>query len=311
MPSWQQLLDAVLAPGRLERVLVAAAGIAAVVVAARLAVALGERAVERLLRAERGGPELAARLVTLRSLLRSVLRYGVTLAAAVAVLALLGINPGALLAGIGIAGLAVGFGAQSLVRDVIAGFFILYEDQFRVGEHVAVDGVEGVVEEMGLRVTRIRDFGGQLHIVPNGTIQRVTNFSRGPMRVLFPVLVAHEADVDRAMAAIQRACDALRAEDPRVVEGPRVLGVSNLTPNGVEILVWAMARAGEQWDVERRLRAQIKRALDAEGIEVPYPRRVMITVPPGAERAAQGTAAAGEAAPAGPAAPPGEAGGVR
>lgn len=299
-PVWQRLQDAVLEPGRLERALLAVAGTVAVLVAARVVVRLGERAVDRLLRAERRAPELAARLVTLRSLLRSLLRYGVTLAAAVAILALLGINPGALLAGIGIAGLALGFGAQNLVRDVIAGFFILYEDQFRVGEHVAIDGIEGVVEEMGLRVTRIRDFGGQLHVVPNGTIQRVTNFARGPLRVLFPVLVAHEADVDRAMAAIQRACDALRAEDPRVVEGPRALGVSNLTPNGVEILVWALARPGQQWDVERQLRIRIKRVLDAEGIEVPYPRRVMITVPGGAEPARPAAAGEGAAAPSHP-----------
>lgn len=273
----------------------------AVLLAAHAAVRFGARAIDGLF--DRAGRDerllKAGKAVTLSGLLKSVLRYGVDIGAVLVGLSIFGVPPGALFAGVGIAGLAIGFGAQNLVRDVISGFFILFEDQFHVGEYVETDGVGGIVEEMGLRVTKIRDFGGQLHIIPNGRIERVTNYSRGPMRVLFTVGIAIEEDVERAMAVMQRACDQVAAEDRRIVEGPRVLGVSSVDGLSVEVMIWAKTEPMEQWDVERKLRLRIKQALEAEGIAIAYPRQVLVpTGPPqpgaGARQAAQaGDAGAG------------------
>ena len=274
---WTALVE----PARVARLLQALAGSAAVIVGAHLLIWLGTGAIARFFEETGQARRLLAsgRADTLRGLLASVLRYGVDTAALLILLTLFGVPWPSLLAGVGIAGLAIGFGAQNLVRDVISGFFILFEDQFRVGDHVQTDGVEGIVEEMGLRVTRIRDFGGQLHILPNGRIERVTNFSRGPMRVMFPVPIAYDADVDRAITAVEQACAEFGAGDDRVLEGPRVLGLSNISDARVELLVWARVRNGQQWDVERELRLAIKRALDQARFRPPVAAPIVLASP--------------------------------
>ena len=249
------------------------------IIAAHLLIRIGVLLIDQVF--ERAGADTrmldATRAVTLRGLLKSVLRYTVDIGALILVLSNLGFNTTGLLASVGVASLAIGFGAQNLVRDVITGFFILFEDQFRVGDYIeTVDGVSGIVEEMGFRVTKVRDFGGQLHILPNGRIERVTNYSRGPMRVLFTVGIPYEEDIDRAIEIMQRAAEAYAKTDPRIVEGPKVLGVDALGNSVIPIQVWAKTQPMEQWDVARQLRRVIKKALDEAGIETPYPRQVWI-----------------------------------
>jgi len=244
-----------------------------VLLAARLAIVLLVRLVDRVAsRAPRHPRVLDRRRVqTLAAVAKSVIRYALDFVALVTSLSLLGVDTSSLLLGAGIAGLAVGFGAQNLVRDVLTGFFILLEDQYAVGDYVSLGGVEGVVEEIGLRTTLIRAPGGELHILPNGTIQRVTNFSRGPLRVLFEVEVPYEEDTARARQVLQEAFDRYAADSGCVVEGPRVLGVARLSPTGVALLVWARVKAMEHWAVERDLKLVAKEALDRAGI--PIPRR--------------------------------------
>ncbi len=208
---------------------------------------------------------------TLRSLLKSVVRYAVYIFAGVAILDQLGIDTRSLLAGAGLVGVALGFGAQNLVRDVINGFFILFEDQFGVGDYVTIDDASGIVEAIGLRTTHIRAFGGELHIVPNGQITKVTNHMGSAMRVLFGVTVGYEADVDRAVDALSRDFEKARAEIPDIVEGPTVLGVNSLGESGVELLVVAKTKPMEQWRVERELKKRVKAVLTREGIPIPYP----------------------------------------
>lgn len=217
------------------------------------------------------------RLRTLKYLTLSAMRYSLYFLAGTMILQTFNFPIASLLAGAGILGLAVGFGAQNLVRDIISGFFILLENQFSVGDHVKVGEIEGIVEEIGLRTTTIKNFAGQMQIVPNGEISIVTNFvSTESIRVMFDVSVAYEEDVDRVIAVLERVC-AQFAEDQGqlLVEAPKVLGVQHLGDSGVSIRILGRAVPLEQWGVERALKRVIKKTFDVEGIEIPYPKRVL------------------------------------
>ncbi len=278
--SWVRL------EGVLLTVLVGGLKLLGILLGAWLVLRLGVTVVDRLFSLRPDSPFLRLdekRARTLAALARSVLRYVVGIATVLTILTVFlreAVAP--VLGAAGILGLAVGFGAQNLVRDVISGFFILYEDQFQVGDHVVLGGVEGIVEEIGLRATRIRAFSGDLHYLPNGTIDQVTNKSRGSQRVLEEVAIAYEEDVDRALEVLQAACEELAREEPAWTEGPRPLGVQNLAESGVTLLVWGQTEPGSQWQQARELRRRIKKAFDSAGIEIPYPRRVM--VPPAATK---------------------------
>lgn len=217
------------------------------------------------------------RTVTLSKLLKSVYTYTVYFIGIVSILPKIGIEIGPILAGAGILGLAVGFGAQNLVRDVITGFFIILEDQYSVGEYIETASVGGVVEEFGLRVTKLRDWNGVLHIVPNGRIEQVTNHNRGSMRALIDVGIAYEEDIGHALVVLERIAEETSSEYKDVImEGPTVLGVQNLGESEVVLRMVAKTKPFEQWNIERKIRKKIKDAFDKEGIEIPYPRRVYI-----------------------------------
>lgn len=213
---------------------------------------------------------------TLASLLKSIVRYVTYFTAAINILEIVGIKTASLLTAAGIGGLAVGFGAQNLVKDIISGFFIIFEDQYNVGDYVETAGVAGTVDEVGLRTTKLRDFGGQLHIIPNGEITRVTNHSRGLKRALVNVSIAYEEDLDRALRALEDACRQVREKRKDIVEGPTILGVSNLGPTEVVVTILARTVPMQQWSVERELRKAVLEKFDQEGIEIPYPRMVYI-----------------------------------
>ncbi len=233
-----------------------------------LALATARRRVARVLPAGRStAPYLdSPRLRTLAGLVNSVLRYLVYFLVAVTVLSLLGVDTRSLLMGAGLLGLAAGFGAQGLIRDFLGGFLILLEDQFAVGDLVRMAGLEGVVEEMGLRTTRLRAPGGEVHLIPNGRIQEVTNLSRGAMQVSFTVSVPYKADIDRASSVIDEALSRYSAGNPAIVKAPTVLGVEELTGTSVRLLIGGTTRPMEQGPVARDLRLQVKRALDAADI---------------------------------------------
>lgn len=217
------------------------------------------------------------RLKTLKYLTLSAIRYLLYFLAGTMILQTFNFPITSLIAGAGIFGLAIGFGAQNLVRDVITGFFILLENQFSVGDHVKIGDIEGLVEEIGLRTTTIKSFAGQMHIIPNGEISIVTNFvSTESIRVMFDVGVAYEEDVDHVIAVLDRICAEFTEENRHLlVEAPKVLGLQDLGDFAVSIRLLARTIPLEQWGVERALKRKIKETFDAEGIEIPYPKRVL------------------------------------
>lgn len=216
-----------------------------------------------------------SRAKTLSGLLKNALRYAMGIIALLMVLDLFGIDTKALLGGAAVLGLTISFGAQNLVRDVISGFFIIYERQYDVGEYVNIAGVSGVVEQVGLRTTVLRDWSGEVHTVPNGLIDKTTNSSRSASRALVEVTVPYSQDLEKVTQVMEGVCDAAKRELESIVEGPTVLGVSKLGESGATFLIWAKTEPLSQWGVERYLRFRLKEALDAASIEISYPRLVV------------------------------------
>jgi small conductance mechanosensitive channel len=211
---------------------------------------------------------------TIGAVLMSILRYSVYFFGIVAILNTIFGNIIIPFASVG--GVAIGFGAQSLVKDIINGFFILFENQFAVGEYIHIDNKAGIVESVELRVTKLRDFNGDLHIIPNGLIKQVTNHSRGDMRMLVEIDIAYEENTENALRVIQNICDEFKGKNENVIEGPKVLGVSALKDSGVAIKVVGKAKSMTQWDCENLLRQELKEGLNKAGIEIPYPKRKII-----------------------------------
>lgn len=251
-----------------------------IALAAHIVGKLLSRLVDRLFRPREAGERQPfsdpRRVKTLGTLLKSIVRYVIYFVGAIMALSELGIDTASLIAGAGIAGVAVGFGAQNLVRDVISGFFILFEDQYAVGDYVTLAGVSGIVEEMGLRITRVRDLGGEIHTVPNGSIDRVTNFRGQSMRVMFNVEVPYTSDASATIDLLQHAFDTSARHIENLVEGPQVLGVQELGASGITLLIWAKAVPMQQWAVERALKLLIVNTMAENGMKVPYPRTVVL-----------------------------------
>lgn len=212
---------------------------------------------------------------TIGIILKKSVKYVLYFIAVLTVLEMFGIKTTSILATAGVGGLAIGFGAQSLVKDVITGFFILLEDQFAVGDYIKISDFEGIVEELGIRVTKLRDFSGELHIIPNGEIQIVTNRTRGAMRAAVTVDIAYEEDINRAIRVIEELSQEMKETNDFILDGPTVLGVDAFGSSGVSIRIVAKTEAMEQWDVERTLRKKIKEAFDRENIEIPYKKMVL------------------------------------
>jgi small-conductance mechanosensitive channel len=233
-----------------------------------------DKSIERRKRFRIGYDEKKAN--TLATILKNISKYVFYFIAIVIVLDLFGIKTTSILATAGIGGLAIGFGAQNLVKDVITGFFILFEDQFSVGDYVKIGEFEGIVEEMGIRVTKIRDFSGDLHIIPNSSIQVVTNMSNGAMRAKVDISIAYEEDIDKAIKVLENICEEVKIQYESILDGPNVLGVTKFGEYDIVLTIIAKTKPMEQWRIERELRKRIKDAFEKEDIEIPYPRMVVM-----------------------------------
>jgi small-conductance mechanosensitive channel len=190
------------------------------------------------------------------------------------ILSEVGVPIGPMLAGLGVVGVAVGFGAQYLIRDLIAGIFIIWENQYRVGDVARVADVAGLVEEITLRKTVLRDLDGIVHHVPNGEIRVASNFTRHYSRVNLNISVAYGTDIDHAMGVINRVGQELASDAnwrERIISPPQALRIDNFGDSGIEIKILGDVKPIEQWAVMGELRLRLKRAFDAEGIEIPWP----------------------------------------
>ncbi|WP_096199171.1 mechanosensitive ion channel family protein [Bacillus sp. FJAT-45350] len=216
------------------------------------------------------------RVMTLEKLSINVFSYALIFVFITIIVGIFGLEIAPLIAGAGIIGLAIGFGAQGLVSDVVTGFFILLEKQIEVDDYVTTGGLDGVVEEVGLRTTKIRGFDGTLHFIPNREISSISNHSRGNMRALVDLSISYDDDIDKAIVVLQEACDKIAVDEPAIKEGPNVVGVQSLGDSDVVIRIIAKTENMSQWAVERKLRKGCKEALDANGIEIPFPHQVYI-----------------------------------
>jgi small conductance mechanosensitive channel len=241
-------------------------------------VGAGDSVIARLSTDEIARQRAVARAETISQVLRSVASATVYSVALLLVLGEVGINLAPLLAGAGIAGVAIGFGAQSLVKDFLSGVFMLVEDQYGVGDVVDLGEATGTVEAVTLRSTRLRDVSGTVWHVPNGTVQRVANKSQQWSRALIDVSVAYGTDVRHASDVIKQTADGLWHDDEWtncILEEPEVWGVESLGADGVVIRLVVKTQPAEQFKVMRELRVRIKDAFDAEGIEIPFPQRTL------------------------------------
>ena len=216
------------------------------------------------------------RTTTLSGIVRSVGRMVIFFLGAMVILSKLGINVAPILASAGIVGLAVGFGAQSLVKDVISGFFILAEDQYGVGDVVTIGTQSGLVEKMNLRITQLRNQDGQLITLPNGSIQNVVNQSKEWARAVLEVGVAYHEDPDRVMDVLRELGAEIQAEMPEhVMEPVEILGVEAFRDSEVVIKLMMKTQPLQQWAVARAFRRKIWYRFQQEGIEIPFPQRKM------------------------------------
>ncbi|PTM57820.1 mechanosensitive ion channel family protein [Desmospora activa] len=238
-----------------------------IAVAAIIVYAVVKSIIARLLENRiRNHEEAELRINTLKTLLSSLVGYAIFFIALVAILREFGVDTTGIIASAGIIGLAVGFGAQGVVSDIVTGFFVLLENQVNVGEYITINNYSGIVEETGLRYIKVRAFNGDLHYIPNREIGALTNHSRGNMQALVDIAITYDTNVDEAIQVMQKTCDRLAQYTPAIVDGPNVLGVQSLSDSNWVIRIIAKTENGEQWAVERTLRKELKKALDEAGI---------------------------------------------
>lgn len=214
---------------------------------------------------------------TLSEVLSSVCKYTIWFIAICSILTNFGVNVSSLIAVAGVGSVAIGFGAQSLVQDVITGMFILFEDQFGVGDIIRLETLTGTVETIGIRSTRIRSVDGDLHIIPNGMIKIITNMSKEFNRATIDIGIAYEENIDKVLDVMKDEVHKIYSQ--KLIDGliaePKVLGIIDLADSAVVVRILADTQIGENWHVEREIRRLIKKRLDKENIEIPYSKRVV------------------------------------
>jgi len=213
------------------------------------------------------------------SIIQSLSKYVVWFFAIVSIIGQLGLSAtmNSLLATAGIGGLAIGFGAQSIIKDVFTGLFMIFEDQIAVGDYVQIGDITGFVEEISLRNTVIKGARGELNVIPNGNISIVTNYSREDYLAQVDVSIAYEADVVRAMRLMLEEAEQYAKQTDIVTDKPNMLGVETLGNSGVTLRMRVRVKPLEHWQCERDLNQRIKARFEREGIEIPYQKLVLLT----------------------------------
>ena len=222
--------------------------------------------------------EMEKRIDTLLNILRSMIKIVVWLMICMLILRKIGIDIAPIIAGAGIAGVAIGFGAQELVRDFISGFFMLLENQIRTGDVAIINGTGGLVEQVGLRTIILRDLSGVVHIFQNGKIQTLSNMTKNWSGMVFDIGVAYKEDTDRVAEVIQRVAEELQTDpdfNNKILEPLEIFGVDQFGDSAVVIKARFKTKPIEQWAVGREFRRRLKKAFDDQGIEIPFPHRTV------------------------------------
>ena len=239
------------------------------------------RIFRRYMQAKAPSADEQARIETLARVFRNSGAIVIVIVAGTLILGELGISIAPILATAGVAGVAIGFGAQSLIKDYFTGFFLLLEDQLRQGDVVEVAGKSGLVEEVTLRYVRLRDFEGHVHFVPNGEIKVVSNRTRGYAQAAIDVGVGYSVDIDQALAVMREVGQSLRADakwQAKIADEVEVLGVEKLDNSAVVLRCRVkVVPAIDQWNVKREFLKRLKKAYDERGIEIPFPQLTIHT----------------------------------
>jgi small conductance mechanosensitive channel len=228
----------------------------------------------------KGGLQHERRDLTLQKLLENILSYFVGFITIITILNNF-FDVKGILAGAGVVGIAVGFGAQSLVKDIITGFFIIFEEQFFVGDYVRINTFEGTVTQIGLRITKVRAFSGEIQIIPNGTIIEVTNFSAHNSVAVVDISVAYGENIEKVEAIINEYLTDLTERYEDVVKTPELLGVQTLGPTEVVLRIICETLPMRHLQMSRQLRKDIKILLDEHGIATPLSKMMLLSQPVG------------------------------
>ncbi|AVK86861.1 mechanosensitive ion channel protein MscS [Lysinibacillus sp. B2A1] len=245
-----------------------------------IAVRLGKKFIKKVFLIRMRSPlnHSERRQRTISRLLQSIISYAVYFSAIVAILSSLEIKIAGLLAGAGIVGLAIGFGAQSLVKDVITGFFIIFEDQFGVGDYIKINGAEGTVVEIGLRTTKINGATGEQFIIPNGSIGEVVNYSVNNSKIFIDLQMTSDADFEKAESIIKKYLESLPDVHKELVTVPAFLGVQNVKGTEVTIRIVAETLPQQQYGVARTIRRDVTRLFEENNIPMSHPKMMLYGV---------------------------------
>jgi moderate conductance mechanosensitive channel len=272
--------DTVMSERFWENIINASIKITLILIASWLAVRLGKKFIKKVFLIRLSSPlnHSERRQKTIARLLQSVISYVVYFSAIIAILSILHIKVAGLLAGAGIVGLAVGFGAQSLVKDVITGFFIIFEDQFGVGDYIKVNAAEGTVVEIGLRTTKINGATGEQFIIPNGAIGEVINYSINNSKIFIDLQMMTDADFEKAEAIIKKYLATLPDIHKELVSVPVFLGVQSVKGTEVTIRIVAETLAQQQYGVARAIRRDVTRLFEEHNIPMAHPKMMLYGV---------------------------------
>jgi small conductance mechanosensitive channel len=228
----------------------------------------------------------AKRLKTVLGALRVLAGIVIWVLAGITVLGQLGISIGPILAGLGVVGVAVGFGAQNLVRDLLGGIFLIVENQLRVGDIVRIGDAVGTVEVLNLRITQIRGLDGHLYTVPNGEIKMVENMSMKWSRAIVKVGVAYLSNIERVIEALHKAIEDLKSDETvghYLIDTPQIKAIDDFAASSLDVALWIKTMPAKQWDTARMARRYIKKRFDEAGIEIPFPQVTLSLGPKEAE----------------------------
>ncbi|QDQ00704.1 mechanosensitive ion channel family protein [Lysinibacillus fusiformis] len=269
--------DKVMSEAFWENVINASIKITIILLASWLAVKLGKKFIKKVFLMRMRSPlnHSERRQKTIERLLQSVISYVVYFSAIIAILAILNIKIAGLLAGAGIVGLAIGFGAQSLVKDIITGFFIIFEDQFGVGDYIKINAAEGTVVEIGLRTTKINGSTGEQFIIPNGSIGEVVNYSVNNSKIFVDLQMTTDADFEKAEAIIIKYLSTLPKVHEELVTTPAFLGVQNVKGTEVTIRIAAETLPQQQYGVARTIRRDVTKLFEENNIPMAYPNMML------------------------------------